>query len=382
MQDTITSWTQLAPLMKKYIDKLEFIESPRYIFFGPKALDKTPLILKSLEIKGTILIITGGTNTSKIAGRLADRLDDEGWQYDIQKVATKMPKTKDIENLVEKGKNIHPEILIGVGGGRVLDVTKLTAAWLGLKYLSAPTSASHDGVASPCINFLLSRQIESTKGPEWAIAEAPFAIIADTEIIKNAPPETFKAGFGDLVSKITAVKDWELASKLRAERYSEYAASMAILSAKIVMDHASEVRPGFEESARIVVKALIGSGVAISIAGSSRPASGSEHLFSHALDILAEEKGYKNTHHGIQVALGTIMMADLQGQDWKKIREKLVEAGVPVTAEEAGLDREAVIEALTIAHKVRDRFTILGTIGLTETAARKLAERTGIISTI
>lgn len=366
--------------MEKYVDKLEFIESPRYIFFGPKALERTPMILRALEIRGTIMIITGGTHTYKIAERLADRLDEENWSYEILKVTTKMPKTKDIENLVEKGRSVRPEILIGVGGGRILDVTKLMAAWLGLKYLSAPTSASHDGVASPCINFLLSRQIESEKGPEWAVAEAPFAIIADTEIIKNAPSETFKAGFGDLISKITAVKDWELASKLRAERYSEYAASMALLSAKIVMDHANEIRPGFEESARILVKALIGSGVAISIAGSSRPASGSEHLFSHALDILAAEKGYRNTHHGIQVALGTIMMADLQGQDWKKIREKLMEAGVPVTAKEAGLDRKAVIEALTIAHKIRDRFTILGTSGLTEAAAKRLAERTGVIS--
>ncbi len=371
---------QLAPLMKKYVDKLEFIESPRYIFFGPKALEKTPLILRSLEIKGTIMIVTGGIHTSRIAERLADRLDEEGWSYEIHKTGAKKLKTADVERLVERGRRLSPEILIGVGGGRVLDLTKLAAAWLGLKYLSAPTSASHDGVASPCINFLLAREIEITKGPEWAVAEAPFAIIADTEIIKNAPPETFKAGFGDLVSKITAVKDWELASKLRAERYSEYAASMAILSAKIAMDHASEVRPGLEESARIVVKALIGSGVAISIAGSSRPASGSEHLFSHALDILAEEKGYRNTHHGIQVALGTIMMADLQGQDWRKIRLKLMEAGVPVTAEEAGLEEEAVIEALKIAHKVRDRYTILGTSGLTEAAARKLAERTGIIS--
>ena len=367
------------PIKEKYMDRLEFIESPRYIFFGPGALEKASMILKSLGMTGSIMVVTGGERTSPIAFHLADTLGDEGYESHVFPVRSEIANVRDVESVVDRAKGVKPALLMGVGGGRVIDVAKLSASWLGLKFFSVPTSPSHDGVASPSISFLLVKSVEEAKGKDWARAEAPFSILADTEVIRKAPAGTFKSGFGDLVSKITAVKDWELANKLKDEPYSEYAASMALLSAHIAMDHASEIRPGLEESARIIVKALIGSGVAISIAGSSRPASGSEHLFSHALDLLAKNKGYTNAQHGLQVGLGTIMMAYLQGQDWERIRRKLSEVGAPVTAQEAGIEAEAVVRALTMAHKVRERYTILGESGLTESAANKLAKRTHVI---
>jgi len=113
----------------------------------------------------------------------------------------------------------------------------------------------------------------------------------------------------------------------------------------------------------------------MSIAGSSRPASGSEHMFSHALDIVAE----KPALHGEQCGVGTIMMMSLHGGDWKRIREVLKCIGAPVTAEELGVDRDEIIEALLMAHRIRpERYTILGS-GLTKGAAIKLAKKTGII---
>ena len=355
---------------------LEKIESPRYIIFGPNAMSKTAEILHSLGMTGTAIVVSGASVTAEVAGELLSTLEGEVKAYHV---ITNRGGVDDVLTIIKEATDKKANFLIGVGGGKPLDVAKLAAAKLGVRYIVVPTSASHDGIASPAVNFSLSKQAEAVFGSSIRGMEAPTAVVADTRIINRAPPITFKSGFGDLIAKFTAVRDWELAHKLKDEPYSEYAALMSLLSAKIATDHASEIKSGLEESTRILVKALIGSGVAISIAGSSRPASGSEHMFSHALDAVSLEEGVKPAPHGIQCALGTIMMAYLQGQDWKWIREKLIEAEVPTTAEEAGIRPDLVIKALSIAHKIRDRYTILGVTGLTPRAAEKLARATGVI---
>jgi glycerol-1-phosphate dehydrogenase [NAD(P)+] len=114
----------------------------------------------------------------------------------------------------------------------------------------------------------------------------------------------------------------------------------------------------------------------MSIAGSSRPASGSEHMFSHALDRLAP----KPALHGEQCAVGTIMMMYLHGGNWQEIRDALIKIKVPVTAKGLKIDDELIIEALTIANTIRqERYTILSG-GLTYEAAEDLAIQTGVIS--
>ncbi|HIQ10558.1 MAG TPA: iron-containing alcohol dehydrogenase, partial [Pyrodictium sp.] len=207
-------------------------------------------------------------------------------------------------------------------------------------------------------------------------ARTPIAIIADIKIIAKAPHRLLVAGAGDLIAKLTAVRDWRLAHRLKGEYYGEYAASLALLSAKHVIKYASIIRHGGEEAARIVVEGLISSGVAMCIAGSTRPASGSEHLFSHALDLLAP----KPALHGEQVALGTIMMMYLHGGNWRAVRATMKRLGLPVTAKELGIEDSIIIKALTIAHKIRpERYTILGETGLTWEAAEKLARVTKVI---
>jgi glycerol-1-phosphate dehydrogenase [NAD(P)+] len=148
------------------------------------------------------------------------------------------------------------------------------------------------------------------------------------------------------------------------------------MTAKMTLESADAIKEGHIESAALVVKALISSGMAISIAGTSRPASGSEHKFSHALDIIAP----KPALHGEQCGVGTIMMMYLHGGDWKFIRDTLKTIKAPTTATGMGIDPEYIIEALTIAHTIRkDRYTILGDRGLTIDAAEEIATATGVI---
>src|SRR5665811_1013077 len=148
------------------------------------------------------------------------------------------------------------------------------------------------------------------------------------------------------------------------------------MSTEIILNSATQIKPNLEDSVRLVVKALVSNGVAMSIAGSSRPASGSEHMFSHALDRIAP----KHALHGEQCGVGTIMMMYLHGGNWQEIRDALKKIGAPTTAEDLGIEDKYIVEALLHAHSIRpERYTILGN-GLTPSAAKKVARITKVIS--
>lgn len=123
----------------------------------------------------------------------------------------------------------------------------------------------------------------------------------------------------------------------------------------------------------------------MSVAGNTRPASGSEHMFSHMLDhlgpgIMLKGKKYKKPMHGEQCGVGSIMIVYLHGGDWEEIRDALETIGAPITSEELGVSKKKIIEALVRAQEIRpERYTILGETGLTEDAAKRVAKTTGVI---
>ncbi len=345
------------------------IKLPRKIVIGKGVRKNIPQYLKALELGKNVLIVTG-PNLIKLYGKEIIQILEDG-RFNVNYIVTKSTNINYLKTLMENVASEKYDVILGFGGGKSIDTAKYVATNISKPFVSVPTAVSHDGIASP---------FASIKGLERPISikvEGPIAIIADTEIIVKAPYRLLAAGVGDLVAKFTAVLDWKLAHKLKNEYYGDYAASLALLSAKHVINYASIIRRGTEESVRIVIEALISSGIAMHIAGSSRPASGSEHLFSHALDIVAP----KPALHGEQCGVGTIMMAYLHGKNWRKIKKTLREVGAPTTAKELGIDDYHIIKALTIAHKIRpERYTILGETGLTWKAAENLAKKTGVIS--
>jgi glycerol-1-phosphate dehydrogenase [NAD(P)+] len=249
-------------------------------------------------------------------------------------------------------------------------MAKLASYQLQIQFLSIPTAASHDGIVSSQASIKDNGERRSFK------THSPLAVIADTRIIADSPYRLLAAGAGDVLSNLTAVKDWILAKKLRNEYFSSSAATLSELSAKMILESADMIKPRLGESAWIVAKALVSSGVAMSIAGSSRPASGSEHMFSHALDKIAKKPAY----HGEQCAIGAIMMMYLHGGNWQMLREALIKIKVPVTAKELKIDNDIIIEALTMAPSIReDRYTILSG-GLTQEAAEEMALETGVVN--
>jgi len=341
---------------------------PREVVVGNETLLLVSDICRRLGFSESAFVVTG-PETQHVAGRrVIDLLHDKGMNVDHLIVASST--MWDVRAVEERIQELKPKVVLGVGGGTKIDVAKLSSARQGIPFISIPTTASHDGIASP---------FSSVKGltkPYSVTAQSPMAIVADTSIIIQSDYRFTASGCGDTVAKFTAVRDWELAHKEKNEYYGEYAASLALMSAKLVMKNADVIKPGMEEGLRVVLEALISCGVAMSIAGSSRPCSGSEHLFSHALDLVAPNTAM----HGEQCGVGTIMMAYLYDMDWKGIKATLQKAGAPTTAEELGVEPESVVEALVRAGTIRtERYTILEEKRLSYDSAKKLAKATGVI---
>lgn len=343
------------------------VKLPREIHSGPGVISETGSICKDLKLNGTVLVACG-PKTKKIAGEQAiSSLHEYGFETDTVIVET--PSYDAIEDVKDSMNNVSA--VLGVGGGKVIDVAKMAATQSGVHSVSIPTAASHDGISSP------RASIKSENGSVSLAVEPPVGVIADTQIISQAPFRLLAAGCGDIISNYTAILDWKLAHRLLNEDFSDSAVALSLITAETMIKSAGAIKEGLIESAAIVVKALISSGMAISIAGNSRPASGAEHKFSHALDIIAPEPAL----HGEQCGVGTIMMMYLHGGDWEFIRDTLKTIKAPINARELNIEPEYIIQALIESHNIRkERYTILGDRGLTEKAAEKLAQKTGVIN--
>lgn len=354
--------------MLEGFDKCREMEFPRKILIGHDILREVVPLCDDLNFLRAGMIISG-TNTFEPTGKvLQDHLVDAG--YDIRSHITGSATIANMEGAIEDARSCDPKFILAVGGGSKIDLGKLVAKELRIPFISVPTSAAHDGVASD------RASLKADKGPKSIRAATPIAILADTEVISKAPYRTLASGCADVISNLTALKDWDYAHKLRDEPFSNSAYAMSFHSANTIIEHASLIKPNMEESCWIAMRPIIISGIAMSVAGSSRPTSGSEHMFSHALDNM----GVSKAMHGEQCGVGSIIMMYLHGGDWRSVRNALLRIGAPVDARGLGVSDDDIIEALMNAHKIRkERFTILGDNGLTRASALRAATITGVI---
>ena len=333
------------------------MQLPRDVVIGHDVLAQIPAVCEDLKLGGSALVISG-RSTMDLAGEAV--CDYLGAGYGVRRFSA---ATIDA-GVIRKGETAakKADFVVGVGGGRVIDTAKIVSYNADLQFISVPTAASHDGIASS------RASVPSAEGHASLEAHPPIAIVADTAIIAAAPHRLLAAGCADIISNYTAILDWELAHRVRGEPVSEYAMALSKMTAEILVANARSIKPHSEEAAWFVTKALVSSGVAMSIAGSSRPASGGEHKFSHALDRLAPGKAL----HGESCGIGTIISMYLHGGDRRGIRDSLKAIGAPVTPAELGIDDAVAAEALLLAQTIRpERFTILDT-GITKDSAEKL----------
>lgn len=254
------------------------------------------------------------------------------------------------------------DCIVGLGGGRALDVCKYAAHISKTLYLAIPTTAANDGLTSPIA--VLKRQDDL---PKSLGATMPTMTLIDTEVIASGPIQNIKAGIGDTISNYMSLKDWDFAVSKGKDIMNTYAYLMSKSSLDALMktsyDH---ICPEFIE---VLVNSLVLSGIAMDFAGTSRPVSGSEHCFSHALDYYCEKKNL----HGIQVALGTVAMLKLISEPYDEVLRYLRKFEVDINPEHLGITEDTFVECMQKGSSMRKgRYTHLDEIDLSKSILRNL----------
>lgn len=357
--------------MNSVNNEFKHIVMPQMLSLGANMLQSLPEIIDRLSLGNNILLITDDYLRTRLAKDVESILEDSAKEVTVSII--KDSTLEEVDSQSEILQEAKTEFVLGLGGGRPIDIAKLISFKANQRFISIPTICSHDGIAS-------SRASITGSGKKHSIqALPPIAVVADTKILDQSPYRFSAAGCGDILSKKTAIKDWLLAHRLKNEPISEYSIALSQMTVTLITENADVIRSQVDGYTRIVIKALLSSSLAMCVAGSSRPGSGSEHMFSHVLDAIAE----KPALHGEQCALGTLIMAYLHDLDWKAIRLIMQKLGLPIKARDLGLSEEEVIRALKTAHSIRpERFTILGKEGLTHEAAIRAVETTGVIEDI
>jgi glycerol-1-phosphate dehydrogenase [NAD(P)+] len=350
------------------------INIPNFFYVGYGVINDLERILnrEGIKIDGS-LIVSGNGYTAEIADSIASRIN---YARRLRISSNDIDAIKSIERVVEDN-NIN--IAVAVGGGKVIDTVKYACSKLSKPVLVIPTTLSNDGISSP-VSVVRIVNVESIG------VRPPVGIVVDIGIVKKAPKHTILAGIGDLISNLSAVEDWRLAheytglqidrfaeivSRNAAERFIYYVLKNGRKGFECNEDNSSnDLNYNYNGNSRssilndnkfliCLAEGLIQSGIAMNIAGSSRPASGAEHLISHALDTILD----KPKPHGIQVGFATLFTQVLRGSDITDIMEVYRLVGFPTTLDAIGISVNEFIEAIKTAPYTRkNRFTILNIV--------------------
>lgn len=257
------------------------------------------------------------------------------------------------------------KLVIGFGGGRVLDLVKFAAFVSKAKLVSLPTALSNDSLASPVA--VLGTEGKARKSFRCKI---PDAIIVDVDIVKNTPKLQLLAGIGDTLSKYTAIYDWKLAARKNGEAMDDFACMMSHMAFESILFNTADDLTD-RDFIRRLTNALVMGGLAMEVAGNSRPSSGSEHLFCHALEEDFSEQ--VSLLHGIATAMGTYPASIFQGQNPVKVAKIIKQYGIPAKPSDNGVTEDIFIQAWQGAAGTRaDRYTILNEADLSTSRLREV----------
>ena len=202
------------------------MELPRQIVVGEKNIGDVGNFLSSLTETKKVSVISG-SNVKKIVQKkieasLATSKIKSFWYL------AKINDQKTMQYIEKKVRQNKSGLVIGIGGGRSVDIAKMVGFNLNKPFVSIPTSASHDGIASPFVS------VNGDK-PHSLVATAPLGVFVDVDVMKKAPKKLLASGCGDLIAKITAVRDWQLGRDKTGEYYGRYSAELALMSAKFLI---------------------------------------------------------------------------------------------------------------------------------------------------
>lgn len=319
------------------------ISIPTLVRVKDGALDRIGIYLIRDGRRRVAVLVSQGLQAS-LPERVANSLKSQ----DVDTAAWIEVADNDLESSARLFADLPGNIaaIVGVGGGKALDVAKYVAFLSRLPYYAVPTSLSNDGFCSPQSSLTIRGRRRSLP------AALPFGVIVDTSVCLAAPRILTLSGIGDLVAKFTAVRDWKLAYHQTGEPVDDFAALLSDGSIHAFQNHARFDLTGIQ----LLATSLMLNGIAMEICGSSRPASGSEHLISHALDAIS----VRPRLHGLQVGVATYLVSILQGMNTDRIAGLFNATGFWTAITADPFSRSEWLEAVRIAPSIKENyFTIL-----------------------
>ncbi len=394
---------------------------PREVLYAADALEKLPAIC-ARATSGRRAAVLMDVRTREAAGsNVCAALATGGWQVIEQLVPDPAEGRSPVCDDVTKDRMSDAvrasDLVVSVGAGVLTDLGRWIAAENALAFVSFATAASMNGYTSPHAAAMVKgiRVLEK--------AHPPYAVVADPDVIRHAPYELTAAGLGDILARPVSANDWYLTHLLFDDYYCDRAANLINDIEPAYMQHAQELKARSPETIETLFRGLLVAGVAMTMAGSSAPCSGGEHLISHTLDMMSTLDGTEHDLHGRQVGVGTVLASELyrrvlalesptfvepsgltdrafwgdvalgvqdqyenkvprlwlavqklaQWNTWDNLRERLSsrvrepettsdclsKAGAAWRAEHIGCSRERLLSAFLHAHEMRTRFTIL-----------------------
>ena len=281
-----------------------------YVKIGNGALASLPALCEKYK---SILLVSD-QNTYRVCAEEVENLLGNKITSSIVFETGDAPLIPNEEAIAAIHKMVIPsvDLIIGVGSGVINDLCKIVSFERNLPYYIVATAPSMDGYASVGSALIL-------KGMKVTLnAAPPKAIIADTQVLKNAPMDMLQAGYGDIVGKYSCLNDWKLSALINGEYFCQKVYDIVYETADKVKELAKGVVDRNEEAVGALMEALVIVGIAMAYVGNSRPASGSEHHFSHYFEITGILNHTPYLAHGIDVVYAAVLTA--------KLREKILSA--------------------------------------------------------
>lgn len=316
-------------------------------------LDVNNYIQRNKLFFQNVLIVSGQSHSKKYADQLAEA---NNWKTYILEENT----FENVNTLKEYVVTNNHDLIVAIGGGKVLDTVKRVSYLTNVNHLSVPTIISNDGLISPIA------VIKNDHGKTESLpGMMPMGVVIDIDVIKDSPIQFIRSAAGDILSNISATNDWILAFQAGRESMNDIAFHLA-KSASNSLVHYRRINLNSKQFLRLVVQGQINSGIAMSLAGTSRPCSGSEHLISHAIDYLGLAD---YVLHGTQVASISLFTLFIQGKLKQRHIRYAKATNIPLDFTTLLVDQtdDTLLDIFSKAKFMRPgRFTILNSIDESE----------------
>lgn len=308
-----------TPVKLSLADALGAARETRCLKVGKGILNQIPRVFEE-HFKGKTAVIITDEASFNVAGRAVNEAFKTAKLPTLEPFIFRAPDLyaeSRFVNELEAALRKHSAIPVAVGSGTINDLTKLASHRVGRTYMCVATAASMDGYTA----FGASITHEGLK--QTFFCPAPVAVVADLDVICNAPGQMNPWGYADLLAKVTAGADWIVADALGAEPIDAQAWNIVQGRLREMIADAPGVFARKPEAVERLVEGLMLGGFAMQSAKSSRPASGAEHQFSHLWDMQHHTHNGQAPSHGFKVGVGTLAVTALYERLFALPLEKL-----------------------------------------------------------